>query len=289
MQYSGALPFDPRQIDAPFRMQPGLRRLPPDAVHLHRLDPASALYAQKRAVSQSAQVLHRAPGFDASFALDSIRRQAGRDGLAGLDSGSPLELQMEQDLAVLDLRTGCAPWMCVSVPSGWAPEDKIGQHLATIHAPVADNAQLNAAWPQVLGLLAGAGQWERHVWNISPSDRFDQHPRRHMVPDWPSTDDPQLFASQCFLRSERQTFFPVCDPAGQAMGQVIFTIRVSLVRLTDAVRDAQGAQRMQLALVSMSDAVLDYKRLQAAHAPLRAWLSAKSAQSARDPKQLKSP
>lgn len=269
--------FDFNRIQAPFRMRPGLVRLPQDAHHLTPLDPASALYAEKRMVSDAGAAVHCVPGFDATDALACLHQQAGRTGARGPErSETRLELLVEEDLAVLDSSSGCVPWMCVCVPSGWAPEDKLGHSLAAIHAPVADNAELAAAWPHLARLLTQGGHWERHVWTISPSGRHDQHPHRHPHPGWPqeaSTADP---ATYCFLRTERQTFMPVHDRRGQLTGQAVFTIRVSLAPLAQAVSDRERATRLHDAISSMSDAVLRYKNLLPVRNHLLAWLESRA-------------
>ena len=61
--------FDLGQIDVPFRMQPGLRKLGADAAHLRALVPGSPLFEAKEPVSRNGQALHVAPGFDAAPAL----------------------------------------------------------------------------------------------------------------------------------------------------------------------------------------------------------------------------
>lgn len=274
------MPFDLQQLDVPFRMRPGLRKMAPGERHLHALRPASALYLEKQRVTDTGQSVLCMPGFDASAAVDTIWQQAGRDGIATTGQQTPVALAFEQDLAVLDLTSGRVPWMCVCVPSGWAPEEKIGLELAAIHMPVADITALAARWQQLMRLLSGGASWERQVWTVSPSSRHDQHPHRHAPDPWPLADDPRGFAEQCFLRSERQTFFPVHDRHGQLLPQVVFTIGVQLEPLAKVVRDAAGAARLQQALASMSDAVLAYKRLATARAPLLAWLSRRATQLA---------
>jgi dimethylamine monooxygenase subunit A len=266
------MPFDLQQIDVPFRMQPGLRKMAPDERHLSALVTDSPLlHAKRRVVANGASTLCM-PGFDPCDAIDAIWRQAQADGAALPDRNTPLALAFEQDLAVLDLASGCVPWMCVCVPSGWAPEDKIGRDLTAIHAPVADRAALAARWPQMLRLLAGGASWERHVWTISPSPYHDRHPRRLLPVAWPDTDDAGIFASRCFLRTERQTFFPVAGRDLTPPRQLVFTITVGLQPLPDAVRQAADAARLLQSLQSMSDAVLAYKQLAPARAALTPWL-----------------
>ena len=259
--------FPLERITAPFRMQPGLQRLGPDARHLTPLAPESALWQEKKQVLQSGASRLAVPGFDVGPALRSIAAQARSQGLAA--DASCIELAFEEDFAVLDGATSTLPWLCVCVPSHWAPEDKLGQPFAAVHAPVADNQALLAAGRQLVALVTSGERFERFVWTVTPSGRFDQHPRRRPRLPWPDGSDPQAFAQQCFLRVERQTFFPVQEAPGQA----VFTIRVMLQPLAAAVARAEDAQRLHDALASMSEAVLAYKNLAAARAPLLAWLA----------------
>jgi hypothetical protein len=260
--------FDPSLIPVPFRMQPGLRRLAEGSRQLTRLDPASALYREKRRVFESGASRHCVAGFDPAPALDAIADKALAE--FGPDAGQdqPLEIAFEEDFAVLDGATTGLPWLCVCVPSHWAPEDKLGLPFTAVHAPVADNGALQAAGPQLVELVTGGGCWERFVWTVTPSARHDQHPRRHARAAWPATQDAGQFAAGCFLRAERQTFFPV----GAGTRQAVFTIRVMLQPLVEAVAAGEHAQRLHDSLASMSDAVLQYKGLTAAREPLLRWL-----------------
>jgi hypothetical protein len=269
--------FDFAQIATPFRMQPNIARLAQGAPQLTALDPSTPLHAEKRAVLAAGPLRLAVAGFDAAPALAAIAEQARHDGAdARLLAGEPLELAFEEDLAVLDGDTGTLPWLCVCTPSHWAPQDKLGLSLTAVHAPVADNDRLLAASAQLTRLATGGERWERQVWTLSPSDRHDQHPRRQPRTPWPDTPDATAFASRCFLRVERQTFFPV----GRGTRQAVFTIRVQLAPLTQTVDTADKALRLHDSLASMSDAVLRYKGLAAARAPLLRWLAARAADRA---------
>ena len=256
--------FDLSRIAVPFRMQPGLRRLDPGARHLTPLTPDSPLWLEKKHVVDSGASRLAVPGFDAQPAIEAILAQAR---VEGLPAAEPVELAFEEDFAVLDGDSTTLPWLCVCVPSHWAPEDKLGLAFAAVHAPVADNAVLLAAGRQLVQLVTGGDRFERFVWTMTPSGRHDQHPRRRPRAPWPDPADPEAFARQCFLRSERQTFFPV-----PGRRQAVFTIRVTLQPLAEAVRTRNDAQRLHDALASMSEAVLAYKNLASAQAPLLAWL-----------------
>lgn len=257
--------FDFAHIAVPFRMQPGLQRLAADARHLTPLDPSCPLAADKRAVVAAGASRLCVPGFDPQPALDAIAAQARQE---GLPFTQPLELAFEEDFAVLDATTGTLPWLCVCTPSHWAPEDKLGLDFAAAHAPVGDGERLRAASAGLIALATGGERWERHVWTVSPSGRHDQHPRRHAPTPWPGTDDPEAFASACWLRVERQTFFPV----GRGTQQAVFTIRVGLQPLADAVNTPEKTRRLHDSLASMSDAVLAYKSLSPARPILLRWL-----------------
>ncbi len=270
--FSFPMDFDLGQIALPFRMQPGLARLPAGALQLTTLDRDGVLYAEKQGVVRANASRHMVPGFDPAPALEAIAGHAHACGLPW-DQGGPPELAFEEDLAVLDASTGTLPWLAVCVPSHWAPEEKLGLHFSAVHAPVADNTALLAAAAPLLQLVTAGDAWERHVWTLTPSGRYDQHPRRHGRTPWPDGTDLQQFAQGCWLRAERQTFLPVRRGTRQA----VFTIRVMLEPLTKAVDSPAKAQRLHAALASMSDAVLAYKNLTTARAPLLRWLQSQGA------------
>jgi heme-dependent oxidative N-demethylase alpha subunit-like protein len=265
--------FDFSHIKVPFRMQPGLRRIDAPALRLTALDPAGRLYAEKHAVFTAGQSRHQVAGFDPGPALRAIAALGSACGLepAGA-SGTPVELVFEEDFAVLDGVTGTLPWLCVCVPSHWAPEEKLGLGFAALHGPVADNAALLAASQQVVSLVTAGDCWERFVWTVSPSARHDQHPRRHARQPWPAAADADDFARHCWLRAERQTFFPV----GQGTRQAVFAIHVMLQPLVDAVQAPGRARRLHDSLASMSQAVLEYKNLGPAREPLLRWLQSRA-------------
>lgn len=262
--------FDLARIAVPFRMQPGLQRLGAGARHLTPLAPGSALWQEKKRVLEAGASRLAVPGFDPHPAIQAILAQARAEGIAAAE---PIELAFEEDFAVLEAAGGTLPWLCVCVPSHWAPEEKLGLPFAAVHAPVADNRALLAAGAQLVALVTGGERFGRSVWTLTPDGRYDQHPARHTRTAWPATTDPVAFARQCFLRAERQTFFPVPGRPGQA----VFTIRVMLEPLAEAVRTPQDARRLHDALASMSEAVLAYKNLAPARERLLAWLALRSA------------
>jgi hypothetical protein len=180
-----------------------------------------------------------------------------------------LALVFDEDLAIVDATDGTIPWLCVALPSHWAPRAKVGRHFAEVHAPVADNRLLLAAADRLIALVTAGERWERFVWNISP------HPRLHALPAhvdplrWHGHFDP----AQAWWRTERQTFIPV--PGRQ---QAVFTINVQVQPLQAAIAPGQ-AEVLRAALASMSPAVLAYRGLDTVREPLLHWLAARAGEA----------
>ncbi len=306
-------------VQAPFRMQPGLRRLGVGATQLTPLPPGCRHQREKLAVLSSfwPQALLVSERFDANPALDAVCRQAANehptawawDGLraqalwlgtsvtaAGqveqTDAGSfglgdevsrclqvlppqwrltgLLSLAFAEDLAIVDAASSTIPWLAVALPSHWAPETKVGQHFATVHAPVADNQRLMAAGDHLPALICAGPAHERFVWSLGTHPRLHAHPRRSLREPWP-VGDPDAVAQASWWRTERQTFLPL--PASACGGPMaVFTIGVQVTPLVQALAGPGQAQRLHAALASMSPAVLAYRGLTEARDDLLAWL-----------------
>ena len=117
--------------------------------------------------------------------------------------------------------------------------------------------------PPARGLAATGGAGHRRGMlgalrlDDQPSAATTSIPRRHARTPWPATADPEASPRQCWLRAERQTFFPV----GQGTRQAVFTIRVMLQPLAEAVQaPGAGAAPARFAGFHVA-AVLDYKNL----------------------------
>jgi hypothetical protein len=294
------MPFDFNQVSAPFRMQPGLRRIAPGSAQLTPSRPNGRHLREKMAVlaSTAHEALVASPGFDADRALRAIADEASltapeafeyegpdrcvaprlgwsiRDGrtegtgeaaigdlLASLPAAKRatalLCLAFEEDFAVIDGRTSTIPWLAVCLPSRWAPDDKVGRHFATVHAPVADNALLIEAGERLARLVTGPDRWERFVWTVSADPRLHQHPARGEA-TWPDDADTEAIAASASFRHEHQTFIPI-----PGTGQAVFTIRVGSEPLDAALQSRQDAQRLHDAIATMTPAVLAYRGLDA--------------------------
>ena len=182
--------------------------------------------------------------------------------LAGL-----LNLAFAEDIAVIDAATGHIPWMAVTLPSFWAPEEKVGRHFVQIHAPVADNELLLRAASALMQVVSGEQRWERFVWTITSHARLHAHPQRVDPQRWGDADEHDLPA-RAWWRSERQTFIPVAGTQ-----QVLFTIAIQMQPLAELLHDPAKARALHEAVASMSTAVLDYRGLHSVREPLLRWLA----------------
>ena len=294
------MPFDFNQVSAPFRMQPGLRRIAPGSTQLTPSRPNGRHLREKMAVlaNTSHEALVASPGFDADPALRAIADEAslaapaafafegpnrcaaphlgwsirggvaegtGEAAIGDLLASLPaakratalLCLAFEEDFAVIDGSTATIPWLAVCLPSRWAPEDKVGRHFGSVHAPVPDNALLIEAGERLARLVTRPDRWERFVWTVSADPRLHQHPARGET-TWPDDVDAEAVAAQASFRHEHQTFIPV-----PGTGQAVFTIRVGSEPLDAALHSRQDAQRLHDAIATMTPAVLAYRGLDA--------------------------
>lgn len=279
--------FDFAAVSAPFRMQPGLRAIPPGTPQLTPIRIGDRAFAEKLAVltHHADQALVAQPGFDAAPALAALAAQAASEhpqawreaqsqladnpAVAALPEAwrlpALLSLAFAEDFAIIDGASACIPWLAVCLPSHWAPQDKVGRHFAEVHAPVADNRLLLTASEHLARLVTGTQRWERFVWTIVPERQLDMHPARMAPPRW-SHD------AEAFFRTERQTFIPLPEAR-----QAVFTIHVESRPLAEAIATPEQAAAVHAALASMSDAVLAYRGLTDARERLLAWLAARSA------------
>jgi hypothetical protein len=304
--------FDFDSISAPFRMQPGLRRLAAGVPQLTPNAPGDRALREKLAVLSvyATQALLSAPGFDPVPALRALSRHAANEHPTAWSSdashahrlgwslrdGAPQQhsdvlpevgpclhalppewrlpallcLAFAEDFAIIDGSTAHIPWLAVCLPSGWAPEEKIGRHFAQVHAPVADNQLLVTASDHLARLVTGNERWERFVWTITRHPRLHAHPARQDSAPWPAEATPEQLAQRAFFRTEHQTFIPLPE-----LRQAVFTIHVDLQPLAQAL-SAEHAQQVHDALASMSPAVLAYRGLSDARDRLLSWLAARA-------------
>ncbi len=144
--------FDFSLVTAPFRMQPGLRRVAADAAQLTANAPGSRHLREKIAVLASApsQALCAVPGFDDSAALQAIAAESGRSGLG----------------AFVVARANGGTLRCAAPLLGWAVagdrvegdgDPAIGALLVALPVQLRRAALVSLAFAEDFAVLDGAG------------------------------------------------------------------------------------------------------------------------------------
>ena len=303
-------------VSAPFRMQPGLRRLPVGAQQLTPLRPGDCVLQQKLAVlsEHAAQALLASPGFDAqpavaalcahaasehptAFAWDGAQGQALHLGWAVYgDELLPLPGAQTQIGACLDALPAhsrlagllalafAEDFAIVDVDSGSIPWLVVclPSHWAPETKVGRSFAEVHAAVADNAMLIAAGAQLMRLVAADGRWERFV----------WSITPHPKLDAHP--VRCPRQAWPADATPDQLAavaywrtecqtfiplpeLRQAVFTIRVEVQALARAVGNREQASRLHAALASMSPAVLAYRGLTDAQGRLLEWLAVQAA------------
>jgi hypothetical protein len=295
------MPFDFNQVSAPFRMQPGLRRIAPGSTQLTPSRPNGRHLREKMAVlaSTAHEALVASPGFDADPALHAIADEASLAAPAAFEFGGPNRC--------------AAPRLGWSIRGGRAEgtgEAAIGDLLASLPAEKRPTALLCLAFEEDFAVIDGStatipwlavclpSRWapddkvgrhfaavhapvadntllieagERLARLVTRPDRWERFvwtvsadPRLHQHPARGEATWPDDADAEAVatLASFRHEHQTFIPIPGT--GQAMFTIRVGSEPLDTALRWREDAQRLQDAIATMSPAVLAYRGLGAA-------------------------
>lgn len=275
----------PWAVSSPFRMRPGLARLttvhgaPEAAPPLFVRDPQAAAYAEHKRVSLQQHRARSQIGEADPAVLQAIAEAYERQtGVVIAPEADALAQGLQEDFVILhDDREGMRTrFLSVCFPSNWAPAEKIHLDFAAIHAPVADNALLQAGGQAIIDMAFRQASMLRHVWLLTPNGDLAQHPetRRTRWEDAVAQADASgasgRLIDQVFFRVERQTTLPL-----PALRRGVFFIRVMVCPLTEALGVEPGrATQLAEALASMSEAVVAYRGMVAVRARLCGELAA---------------
>ncbi len=260
----------PWPVTRPFRMHPGLKRLPAapevDRPPLFVRDALAGAYADEKAAVLQALGPNALPGEPDAQVLQTIAQAYAAQTGVHLDAtAKALAGGMQEDFVILhDEPAGMrARFLAVCFPSNWNPADKLGLDFTAIHAPVADNALLQEGARGIVDMAFRKAPMLRHVWLLTPGADLSQHPEARRA-RW---DDALLQAGasgsgrlidQVFFRVERQTTLPL--PAHQ---RAVFFIRVMVCGLVEVLSlEPDRASGLRETLHSMSDAVVHYRGMQ---------------------------
>jgi hypothetical protein len=302
--------FDFAAVSAPFRMQPGLRRLAPGAVQLTPNSLDSPALPEKLAVltGHASQALLSVPGFDADPALRSLMRQAASehpgsfswDGAHGFRahaigwamSGPAVQGDGPAEIGAC-LRALPAPWrltglLCLALAEDWAVIDGATARIPWLAVCLPSRwapedkvgrhfAQVHAPVADNQQLIAAGEHLARLVTGDARWERFvwsiGSEPRLMQHPSHvaPNEWPAALDAAQLAARAHFRTEHQTFIPL-PASRQAVFTIRVESQPLAEAVNSPARALQLRAALASMTPAVLAYRRLADARERLLAWL-----------------
>lgn len=306
------MPFDFSAVSAPFRMQPGLRRLAPGTPQLTPSRPGDAALQAKLAVlcGHAGQAFVQAPDFDAGPMRERLVEHAAHE--------QPQALQVDGER----LHAPLLGWaMQGDAPAGDGPAE-IGQCLAALPPEWRRTALLCLAFAEDFAIIDGATA--RIPWlavclpsHWSPQQKVGRHFAEVHAP---VADNRVLLAASDHLarlvtgvdawerfvwtlsrsgsldQHPQRVALPDWPAEADADGlaaraffrterqtfiplasaqQAVFTIHVEQRPLAEAITAPSQAAALHDALASMSDAVLAYRGLAPARERLLAWLAAR--------------
>ena len=299
-------------VTAPFRMQPGLRRLTLGSTQLTPLQPGSRHQREKLAVLTAfwPQALCHQPGFDATPALQALFAHAAAEhpGAWAWDGNLAdalwLATAVAADGEVLQRRPGQFGLgdelaRCLNgLPPAWRQAGLAALAFAEDFA-IVDGQSGHIPWLAVclpshwapeekLGrhftevhapvadnaLLLKATEGLMRV--VTGADRWERFV-------WNVSDHPRLHAhpARVDVRRWQHTQADLAWFRSErqtfiplpAANQAVFTIHVQVQALAEVLDSPARAQLLHDAVASMSDAVLAYRGLDGAREPLLAWLA----------------
>ncbi len=294
-------------VTAPFRMQPGLRRLAAGSLQLTPAGPGSRHQREKLAVLSTfaAEALQAAPGFDPMPALHALAQQAATEhprhfswnGRIAESLGVRVQGDDVQRLASGSFGLGDEVSRCLlGLPGDWRLAGLLSlafeEDFAVVDATGAlpwlavalpshwtPREKCGRPFTEVHApvadnglLIQAAGHLMRLVTGPERWERFvwniTSHPRLHALP---AHVDPDRWHRRFDpAQAWWRTERQTFIPVS-GCGQAVFTIGVQVRPLRGVLSPAQAA-RLQDAVATMSDAVLAYRSLGAIREPLLEWL-----------------
>ncbi len=306
-----AFDFD-AAVSAPFRMQPGLRRLAAGSAQLTPLAPGSRHQREKLAVLSAfwPQALLARPGFDAGPGLAALCRHAAAEHAAawGWD-GERAQARL------LGTAVGTGGEVAQTAPGRFGLGDELARCLQGLPAPWRLAGLLSLAFAEDFALVDGRDgtiPWLAVALpsHWAPEDKIGRHFAAVHAPVadsellrkagdsllrlvtgaerwerfvWNVTNQPRLHAHPARLEARRWQHTAVADAWWRTerqtflpvpgQTQAVFTIHVEVQPLADAITTPARAAALHAAVASMSAAVLAYRGLTAVREPLLAWLA----------------
>jgi hypothetical protein len=144
---------------------------------------------------------------------------------------------------------------CLCFPSHWDLNDKLGQPMAAIHAPVPGlNETLGRQIDGFLQRIKPGTSWERANWGISRTSELNLHPSRKL----PRLDT-KVTLDEVWFRLEQQSLVSL-----PASGGILFSIKIVVLPMSEIKADPNNRQGMIRALQTMPEPMACYKGIDAA-------------------------
>jgi hypothetical protein len=305
-----ASPFDfDAAVVAPFRMQPGLRRLAPGARQLTPNAPGSRHMREKLAVLSAfaPQALLCASGFDATPALHALAAHAAAEHPAELQwdgrCASALGVRVQDgrveqhdagrfglgDEVVRCLRSLPPPWRLAGLLQLAFAEDfaivdardgRIPWLAVALPSHWAPEEKVGRPFAEVHAPVADGERLRQASAGllalVTGRERWERfvwtvtgHPRLHAHPQRVDRGAGAAFDAAMCWWRTERQTFVPLP----ALRQAVFTILVEVVPLATAIATPGRATRLHAAIASMTPAVLEYRGLAAMRDPLLAWLA----------------
>jgi len=309
------MPFDFSAVSAPFRMQPGLRRLAGGAAQLTPLRHGDRALREKLAVlsSFSSQALLCAPAFDPIPALDALCRHAAAehpqalewDGITAAALHLGWAVRHDEPLPLAKALPGVGSCLA-ALPAGWRLGGLVALAFAEDFAIVdaesghipwlavclpshwAPEAKVGRHFSEIHApvadnamLLAAGAHLMRLVTGADRWERFvwtvTPHSRLDGHPERAADEAwPDDAASPDQVAAQAHWRTERQTFIPVAgRGQAVFTIHVDVQPLRVSLAGAAQAAQLRDALASMSPAVLAYRGLAPVRKRLLAWLEAR--------------
>jgi dimethylamine monooxygenase subunit A len=301
-------------VSAPFRMQPGLRRLPAGAKQLTPLGPGSRHQREKLAVLSAfaSQALTAREGFDATPALAAVCTQAAQE--------HPQHFAWDRGRAsALGVSVGADGGVAQDRPGPFGLGDEIARCLGGLAPAWRLAGLLSLAFAEDFAIVDGAGAtipWLAVALpsHWAPEEKVGRHfadvhapvadntlivnaaaALTRMVTGserwerfvWNVSPSPRLHAHPARVDPRRWALTPIERAWFRSERQnfiplperreAVFLIGVDVQPLAQVLAAQPGrAARLHDAVASMSPAVLDYRSLAGVREPLLAWLAAQA-------------
>jgi dimethylamine monooxygenase subunit A len=191
--------------------------------------------------------------FDSNWQLEP-RQQNGQPDGGTASALNALSLQIQEDIAIV-CRHGTSnslAYLNVSFPSGWKPDQKLGQPFPIVHGPVPKEKFFVGGEQRFVAMMIEATEGlVRFAWGVQTDSELNHY---SPPPVLDSLDDD---GGPGFVRVERQTMWGFPD-----VNVSLFTIRLYLLPFDEFRSDGTLWDPFCNAIESMSDErILEYKGL----------------------------